>query len=153
MEPLQSHAHVFPYRAITWDDESDGGEDGKPALAPIVPIIVHGPQRSLRLQGLIDSGADCSLFPHAIMARIGIDKDDCVETDCVGAVGGGLQLVYEPGIEIEIPDLGHRMPVAANFSGLPGSLALLGRLDFFTTFRVTIDESSATFSLQASAPI
>jgi len=134
---------------MTWDEDSEADEDGKPALAPIVPIIVHGPRRALPLQGLIDSGADSSLFPYAIMSTIGIEKDDCVEGKCVGAVGGGSQLVYEPGIEIEIPDLDRRLTVAANFSQLPGSLALLGRVDFFTYFRVTIDEPSATFSLQS----
>jgi hypothetical protein len=148
MEPLDAAPHILPYRAITFEEEPAVDDDGKPSLAPVVPIVVRGPRRALPLQGLIDSGADCSLFPYAIMATIGINLEDCVETDCMGAVGGGSQHVFADGIEIEIPDLGRRMHVEANFSQLPGSLALLGRLDFFKAFRVTVDERSETFSLQ-----
>lgn len=150
METIDTKLHVLPYRAITWEEIADE-DDPKPALAPIVPIVVNGPARSLPLQGLIDSGADSSLFPEAIMDTIGISADDCTRITCASSTGEGSQLVYPPGIEIEIPDLGHRMWVVANFSQLPGGLALLGRLDFFRAFRVMIDEPSATFSLQAFA--
>lgn len=95
---------------------------------------------------LIDSGADCSMFPAAWARRIGIDlESDCEKTSAETAGGPADSYVYEPGISVVIEDKTYG--VHATFSkNLP--VGLLGRQDFFVHHRVTFDERAKTFTLE-----
>jgi hypothetical protein len=58
-----------------------------------------------------------------------------------------VQYIYEPGLEVEIQAMGVRIRVTAGFNPeLP--VVLLGRLDFFSQFRVLFDERAQTFTLE-----
>jgi hypothetical protein len=142
-----SGSHVFTYRAITFSEDDDV-DDARESLAPVVPIIALGPRRRLPLQGIIDSGADCSLFSHAVMAPLGISEKDCQLEVCETAGGEASHYVLADGIEIELPDLNRSLRVEAAFSrGVERGIALLGRRDFFAAFRVSFDQKSLTFAL------
>jgi len=58
-----------------------------------------------------------------------------------------VQFVYAPGLEVEIQALAMRIRVRAGFNpGLP--VVLLGRLDFFSHFKVMFDERAQIFTLE-----
>jgi hypothetical protein len=89
------------------------------------------------------------MFPAPMAASLGIDlASDCEERPCSTAGGEVTQHVYDSGLEIEIQAMGRRVTVSAAFNpALP--LVLLGRLDFFSQFKVCFDERNRTFTLEA----
>lgn len=102
------------------------------------------------MYGLIDSGADDALFPLVIATRLGIDLAKCRRESCETAGGTADQYIWDGGVEIEIPAMGGmRISATASFSaGLPSRIVLLGRNDFFSTFRVYLDERAKLFRLE-----
>ena len=132
-----SSTRPFEYRALF------GGP-----LKPAVPLIIHGPKNGLTTPGLVDSGADTTLFPAPFAASLGIDLEaDFQEASGSTAGGETVQYVYEPGLEVEIQAMGMRIPVVAALNpALP--IVLLGRLDFFSHFRVLFDERAQVFTLE-----
>jgi hypothetical protein len=149
-ERPSSTRRVFPYRALDADGD-ENADDSERLLYPVVAIRAHGLTGvRLPMWGLIDSGADEALFPLEVAETLGIDIDDCDDKDCLTAGGLATHYVWKPGLEIEVPEMGGvRMQVSATFSeGLPGTMILLGRRDFFRCFRVSFDERANNFSLE-----
>ena len=131
-------AKTFSYRAT---------EPGRP-LKPGIPIVVHGLSGRVPMYGLIDSGADVALFPRGIAASLGIDINKCRRETCDTAGGPAYQYVWDKGVEIEVQQVKVRFKTKASFSdGLPSRVVLLGREDFFSEFRVAIDERAKAFTL------
>ncbi len=102
--------------------------------------------------GLIDSGADNSSFPAAWAEPLGIDLGcDCTAESCNTAGGAAKNHVLPAGIEAVM--LGRYIRLAAAFNELL-PFALLGREDFFGSFKVAFDQRGERFTLEAyySAP-
>jgi hypothetical protein len=89
-------------------------------------------------------------MPMVIGAALGIDQAKCSKEPCLGVGGKGNQYVWGPGIEYEVQQMNRtRITSTASFSeGLPPSIALLGREDFFGTFKVAIDHRTQVFWLE-----
>jgi hypothetical protein len=99
------------------------------------------------MPGLLDSGADNSMFPLPWAKQLGINQDDCREEPCSTVAGMTTQYIWEAGLEAEIQALSTTILLNACFTeGLP--VVLLGRYDFFNTFRISFDERAQTFTLQ-----
>jgi hypothetical protein len=118
---------------------------------PGVPIKLLKLDGSIRPQtyGLADSGCDFSNFPFAWAEDLGVDLEDCHETEGNTAGGTAKKFLYPPGIDAII--FGKKIHVAAFFSpGLP--IALLGREDFFHYFHAHFDQRAQSFHLRAYEP-
>jgi hypothetical protein len=89
------------------------------------------------------------MLPASFAASLGIDLDaDCEELTCSTAGGEIVQHVYHPGLEVEIQSMQKRVPLMVAFNPtLP--VVLLGRLDFFSHFRVLVDERAQIFTLES----
>jgi hypothetical protein len=135
-------AKPFPYRALV-----PGGS--RADLKPGIPVVIHGPNGHIPMYGLIDSGADDALLPLGIAAGLGIDLTKCRRKTCATAGGPANVYVWPDNIEIEVQQMGGmRVSAPCRFSdGLPVVLMLLGRNDFFSAFRVSIDERAKSFTL------
>jgi hypothetical protein len=94
--------------------------------------------------GLLDSGASASLFPVGLMAPFGIAEADCVEIDGVTANGPCHYWHWQQG-SLTTTVQGTEVHLAAMFG--PTEQVLLGRGDFFTYFKVSIDQRSQSFRL------
>jgi hypothetical protein len=157
--------HPEPYKTITFSDpENDPDADAtaagddqpiaehdKKLLTPILYVRVHGPNKMLPLEAVVDSGASQSLFSCAVMEALGYTKADCEESDI--QVGSGMTKQYlaneDSDVLIEIPSLGHSLRVRPAFvDGLEGGIMLLGRTDFFEQFLITFDQRASTFWLE-----
>ena len=99
--------------------------------------------------GLVDSGASHSLIPQRFASALGVDLRRCRRTLCETAGGITYQRSLDAGLEIEIPDLGGmRVTLDVSFNqGVPPKIMILGRLDFFARFRVSIDQTAKAFAL------
>ena len=98
------------------------------------------------LFGLVDSGADETMFPIDAMAVLGIDKSaDCTQKQGGGA--GGLHDFYVwNGGKLRADVYGVAVDLIVNFSDCP--FILLGRTDFFAVFKVVFDQRGQKFTLE-----
>jgi predicted aspartyl protease len=119
-----------------------GGAGRCPAL-DIALVTLEGVELPV-VTALVDSGADCSMFPVEWATRLGIDLDECDENACETAGGTVKSYVYRSGITAMIE--GHKYQLAATFSEHL-SVVLLGR-DFFMYYRVVIDERAKCIVLE-----
>jgi hypothetical protein len=135
--PLPASSKSFPYRALYGA-----------LLKPAVPLVIHGPKNRLTTPGLIDSGADYSMFPASFAVPLGIDlATECHQETCTTAGGDVTQHIYEAALEVEIQAMATRIPLKVAFlANVP--VVLLGRTDFFSQFKVLFDERSQTFTLE-----
>jgi len=111
---------------------------------PVFPVTLTGPRgESPPLMALVDSGADSSLFPMQVAGLIGVDLAGC--TQAVGMTAGGpsTRYIWDEGLQTTI--LGKTVWLRGVFGPCP--VILLGRGDFFHTFKVAFDEREKTFSL------
>jgi hypothetical protein len=101
----------------------------------------------LAMPGLVDSGADYSVFPAPWAGPLGIDLASCREEDSQTAGGTAKQYLHSQKLTAEIQAMSERVELVAAFSDvLP--IALLGRQDFFAAFKVSFDERAQTFRLE-----
>jgi hypothetical protein len=96
---------------------------------------------------LVDSGADYSILPRSYADFLGVDLAACTEVPCTTAGGSGFVLVHQLPLEAEVQAMSTRFAMKSAFTE-HGNTILLGREDFFTQFRVTIDEPAQTFTLE-----
>jgi Aspartyl protease len=113
----------------------------------VLPIVIHTPRSKRPVRALVDSGADHSLFPKVWARHFGVDLDECEEITSGTAGGSGTVLVHPVPLEAEIQAMRVRFAMTSAYSEKGGTI-LLGRQDFFSQFRVTIDEPAQTFTLE-----
>ncbi len=93
---------------------------------------------------LVDSGADSSLFPIQVAPLVGVDLAHCKEAVGMTAGGASTRYIWSDGLQTTI--LGRTLHLHAEFGACP--VILLGRDDFFATFKVAFDQREKTFSLE-----
>jgi hypothetical protein len=131
-----------------------GSQEDEPEdrLVPAIRVQVHGPNGArIPMLGVVDSGADWSLFPLRIANSLGLRRFRDLKLELNDTAGGrSLQYVWRTGLEIEVRDVGNRrILVRASFANaLPARMILLGRQDFFSHFRVTVDQREGFIGLE-----
>jgi hypothetical protein len=111
-----------------------------------VPVTIRTVQTEFIVRALVDSGADFSLWPLTMAGLLGRNLDECEDIACVTASGAGVVRVHPIAIEAEVPGLG-RFAMRAAFAEHAQTI-LLGRDDFFSTFKVSVDQRSEQFTLE-----
>lgn len=120
------YAHAEPYRQL----------NGGPARPYLVVRLQFG-ERTIDTIGLIDSGADGSLFNAQFAQYLGFTLDPDASATSQGL--GGTVPTWQ--FDIELTVLGKRFPASVAFSeSWTPAFGLLGRGDFSRAFRVGIDE-------------
>jgi hypothetical protein len=110
----------------------------------LVPFKVVGPNGAVIVDsGLVDSGADSSAFPLWMMKRFRIFKNQCKKEKFETSGGEGVQWIYPENLKATI--FGRDLELTAIFTETP--IALLGREDFFSAFRVVFDERALTLTI------
>lgn len=94
--------------------------------------------------GILDSGADVSLFPADWAEPLGIQIADCEVVAGGSAQGSSDYHVWNEPIRATL--LGKTIDLHAIFGGY--SEVLLGREDFFDHFRLTIEHRKRRFFLE-----
>lgn len=70
---------------------------------PIVPLLVHGPTRSLSLRALLDTGADYCVFSATVARQCGVELDEDRRLTVDGVGSGELEIM--PGrVTLEVAD-------------------------------------------------
>lgn len=120
--------------------------DRKSCLRPVIPVTLFGSNNSLRVQSLIDSGADWCIFHGEIAKELGIDLKSGKQQHFFG-VGGGKQFAYFHTVQMEIG--GHKFSCYCAFSeDLKTPYSLLGQVGFFDKFQVRLDFTKEEIELK-----
>ena len=118
----------LPYRQLSLDEPA----------RPFVPVRIRRGDAFVNTRGLIDSGADRSLFSAALAPALGIDLTQLAGTGAARGVGGEDRV---DAVDVEMYVAGVRFPARLSFSeNWTNAFGLLGRADFFRAFRVAFDE-------------
>lgn len=145
---------IFPYIRHRVDTSSaiPVGEIARPEI----PIRVRGPQGSIEITALIDTGADHVFLSVHLAELLGVEIDESPAESAAGA--GGNELKIWPGdVEIEIWQAAEayrwRVPVGFIESGEDLAAAYLGHLGFLEHFTATFDYVEQTVELLPKATI
>ena len=111
--------------------------------------------RELRLNALVDSGADWSFLPKEVATALRLEVD--TKDEKILTIGGDTT-VYTSYVYVEIPRFAkipvpvgmvnvHVMPHEVDEKQMP-NFVILGRKDFFEKFEVTINETAQYITLR-----
>ena len=120
---------------------------------PLAEILLWHASRNVRLIGLVDSGADFSVFDIAIADTLGLDRSAAQLIDNVGPGASSVPTYRGTDALLEIEFEAERFPFAGSFAMFPpGSepLNLLGRRDFFQRFTVQFWEAAELMNIDLS---
>jgi len=119
-----------------------------PRFCPSISVTFAGKQ-PIKAIALLDSGADYCAMPHAIAESLGMDISGKRET--IRGIGGKIEAV-ESKTAITVEKGHERYTIDAAFKvvfGLEDDFPiLLGRKDFFESFRITFDEKERKVTLK-----
>jgi hypothetical protein len=104
----------------------------------------------LPTQGIVDSGADSSMFPLEFAEHLGIELASCRREECQTAGGPATQHIWEEGLDVLVQGINRTVHLGASFSETPS--VLLGRSDFFQAFRVTSISALSGFGSRLTTP-
>jgi len=107
-------------------------------IRPIIPVIISSQQKSVRIDALIDSGADRCFFHYELGRRLGLE----VEKGYLGYVSGieGLRSpVWIHNIRLQIVGSDEQILVEAGFTKSAGIFAILGQEGFFDAYRIKFE--------------
>jgi len=108
-----------------------------PVARPYLPVRLQYGGRFFDTLGLIDSGADCSLFNLEILSQLGLERTQGRLEPTTG-LGGDAATWY---FDVHLIVLRQRFLAKVGFAAeLPRGFGLLGRADFFRVFQVGIDQ-------------
>lgn len=118
-------------------------------LFPIVPILLSHQSRSLRTEGLLDSGANTSLFPAEVAEYLGVSLEAGKGVYLSGIGGRILGYRHEVSLTIGVVEFETSVVFSAEFTSF---FNLLGRDNFFEQFRITFDEHLKFVELEPRNP-
>ena len=105
---------------------------------PYILIRITGPKGFWEGYGLIDSGADRSLFNIQIAEKIGLDLTKAPEEFFGGIEGSSLKAKLHK-VKIQIVGMKEYTEVLAGFIDSSGVAAILGQEGFFDNFRIKFE--------------
>ncbi|MDA0588939.1 MAG: hypothetical protein O2820_14190 [Planctomycetota bacterium] len=91
----------FPYQSAIVAAPETGVE--RVIYRPVIPLLVCGPEDGLLVAGLVDTGADNTLFPIALAEALDIELTRCAGPSPV-AFGGGTLETYFGTVMLQISD-------------------------------------------------
>jgi hypothetical protein len=133
----------FPYIKVPTTDPR------KPWLSrSIIPVIISTQEKNVRVDALIDSGADCCLFNYELGKRLGLE----VEKGQVRQLSGieGIQTItWFHKIILQIVGSNDKVLIEAGFTKSPGVFAILGQEGFFDAFRIKFERDRGIIEISA----
>ncbi len=105
---------------------------------PYVPIKLTGPNEFWEGYGLIDSGADRSLFNTQIAEKIGLNLDKGQDENFGGIEGGNLKASLQK-VKLQVIGINEEITIMAGFVNSSGVAAILGQEGFFDSFRIKFE--------------
>lgn len=123
----------FPYLKLPFFDPKL-----KTIARPYIPIKLTGPKGFWEGYGLIDSGADRSLFNIQIAEKIGLDLTKNRSENFGGIEGGTIEGSIHK-VSLQVIGMEKEIGLLAGFVSSSGVAAILGQEGFFDEFRIKFE--------------
>ncbi len=127
-------SHIEHYRRVV-----AGG-----LLGPYLPVVLRNGEFRVPAVGLLDSGADHSVFDWEIGLALGLIPDD--EHQIELEILGGTLPGYRYKVELDACGITFEAPVSF-VPDWPFDSPLLGRADFFHAFRIAFEHRNSRMLL------
>lgn len=113
---------------------------------PIIPLRLINPKndKGVKVDALIDSGADATVFAAVFGKDIGIKVKDGKKAQLSG-LGGKVINVYFHEIIFKVG--GNKIKSFVGFTYAKGVAAILGQIGFFDKFKVSFDQAKGTIEV------
>lgn len=99
-----------------------------------------------RFRFLLDSGADCTVAPRSMAELLGISLPDVPDTHIIGSTSGEMG-VYAAKLRVRIET--ETFELRCLIAESDEAPFVLGRLDFFELFNVTLDNKNQQIILDS----
>ncbi len=114
----------------------------RPVADILIQSQIDGSWQSLTL--IVDTGADYTLFPKFLSTALGIDLDkDCKRILTKGVGGDGDVYMLKKKISVKVREYERQVPIG--FLDNDNIPPLMGRREFFETFRVLFENWTTSF--------
>ena len=111
---------------------------------PYIAVRLQSGGRHVDTMGLVDSGADTTIFHEDFATPLGLVLDPSLARP-VSGIGGGAPAWF---FDLYLSAAGKRFRAEIGFSqGVPREFGLLGRADFFMAFNVGFSQRTSQFLL------
>jgi len=134
----------FPYLKIPTNDPKR-----KWIVRPIIQVILIGPQKSVIVDALIDSGADKCLFNSELAKELGLILENG-EAEYFGGIEGGKIKCFVHKIQLQILGLDKKIEVSAGFIENLKVSAILGQEGFFDGFKIKFEKDHNCIEISPS---
>ena len=105
----------------------------------LIPVTLKTRAGLLKVQCILDSGADFTMFPRHMAELVGLDVARAPASRSMGIEGGSGIRTWLGAIDVTIGP--HPLRLRCLFSSNERTPYLLGRADLFAAFSVTFDTS------------
>ena len=116
---------------------------------PLLELELMGPERSVTVLGLVDSGADMSLINIRYAQALGIVLDGLPIKDFIG-ISDVRVPTYFTEVPIKVKYFNDILYLPVAFADSPRIDILLGQEEFFEAYRIRFEKDHDVFELQAS---
>ncbi len=132
----------FPYLKIP----AIGFPQTKHFYKPIIPIRLINPKtnKGIRIDALIDSGADATVLAATFGKEIGLDVRKGEEAKLSGLGGKAIRAYFH---EIILEVGGNKVGSFVGFTYSKGVAAILGQIGFFDKFKVVFDQKKEAIEI------
>ncbi len=115
---------------------------------PLVPLKVFSPERDAFVlgYGLVDSGAEKSLFDIEIAHELGIDLTSAA-TEVFSGIEEGKMEVYVTDVTVMVSGDTH-ITIPVGFTEQSSPFIVLGQEGFFDAYKITFNRSDFTFEFR-----
>lgn len=120
---------------------------------PLLEVRLWHGDRSVYVVGLVESGADISLFDATDAGLLGLRRNAAEMTRNIGADGRAFSVLRWPGAPLEIEFEHYRFPFLGAFVDFPpgaDTTGILGREDFFGQFVVQFWDAAGLLNIDRS---
>lgn len=113
---------------------------------PIIPLTIFYRQKFVQFAALIDSGADCNIFPSDVANYLGIELTKGRRRNITGISGGKIK-GYEHPVNLKVGSCKFSSKIAFSNQFPKNALAVLGNKGFFDKFSVRFVYSKGLIEL------
>ncbi|MGE5444512.1 MAG: retropepsin-like aspartic protease [Ignavibacteriales bacterium] len=105
---------------------------------PFIPVRLVYKDKYIDVYGLVDSGADASLFHSSVAKELGIDLESGKRKQFFGITEQGID-VYFHKIRLQIRGFSDSIELEVGFTNSKGVGAILGQAGFFENYHIKFE--------------